>query len=67
MLQDLSIYPKKISGTWQTDGVFLGNCLQHYTTTSYLEKLPFFSAPFNLAITADAIIDNGKSSMLYWG
>lgn len=58
MMKELRINPVDDSDTWQLDGVFLGNCLQHLTTESLIESLPYFHGPSNLVITGDVTLDN---------
>ena len=46
--------------TWHDENVFLGCHAQWITPESIDEQLPYFDYEAQLAITADAIIDNRK-------
>lgn len=58
MLDAFKQYHADDRGSWFKAGVFLGCHAQHITPESEHEKLPFFDEQTDLAITADAIIDN---------
>lgn len=58
IMRDLEKYPADDVQTWHSDKVFLGCHAQWITPESVVEKLPYFDPERNLAITADAIIDN---------
>lgn len=58
MMDKMSIYPMDVSKTWFGEQIFLGCSMQYITPESKSEVLPFFHPSTDLAITADAIIDN---------
>ncbi|MBD1378845.1 asparagine synthase-related protein [Metabacillus arenae] len=58
LMSSLEKYPSDSVQTWQKGGVFLGCHAQWITPESVGEKLPYFDEERQLAITADAIIDN---------
>jgi asparagine synthase (glutamine-hydrolysing) len=60
MMNKLVCYPVDDFGEWIKGEVFLGNAIRYVTSEDQLEKLPYFHSETELAITADAIIDNRK-------
>ncbi|MDM5463586.1 MULTISPECIES: asparagine synthase-related protein [Bacillus cereus group] len=58
LMKDLQKYPADDVQIWHTDNVFLGCHAQWITPESIGEQLPFYDYKRQLAITADAIIDN---------
>lgn len=66
MMDKLRTYPLDVSDTWHKDNIFFGNCLQHLTSESLSETIPYFDSTSNLAITCDVILDNREelSSLL---
>ncbi len=48
------------SGVWRKNNVALGHLMLHITPESLKEELPHYDAKRNMAITADARIDNRK-------
>ncbi|MFD0771241.1 lasso peptide isopeptide bond-forming cyclase [Bacillus sp. CGMCC 1.60114] len=58
IMKDLQKYPADDVQTWHKDNVFLGCHAQWITPESIGEQLPFYDYERQLAITADAIIDN---------
>ncbi|WP_077214418.1 lasso peptide isopeptide bond-forming cyclase [Bacillus dakarensis] len=58
IMKALSKFPADDVQTWQKDHVFLGCHAQWITPESIGEQLPFYDYQRQLAITADAIIDN---------
>jgi asparagine synthase (glutamine-hydrolysing) len=58
MMKDLEKYPADDVQIWHSDKVFLGCHAQWITPESIGEKLPYYDHQRQLAITADAIIDN---------
>ncbi|PFJ08209.1 asparagine synthetase B [Bacillus cereus] len=58
LMNDLQKYPADDVQIWHTDNVFLGCHAQWITPESIGEQLPFYDYERQLAITADAIIDN---------
>ncbi|MDQ0975350.1 asparagine synthase (glutamine-hydrolyzing) [Neobacillus niacini] len=58
LMKDLEKYPADDIQTWHSDKVFLGCHAQWITPESIGEELPFYDYGRQLAITADAIIDN---------
>ncbi|MFK4300303.1 asparagine synthase (glutamine-hydrolyzing) [Paenibacillus sp. RC254] len=58
MMQALRKYPADRVCAWCEGSIFLGCHAQHVTPESVHERLPFYDEERNLAITADAIIDN---------
>ncbi|VEF49089.1 asparagine synthase [Bacillus freudenreichii] len=58
MMEALSKFPADDIQTWQTENIFLGSHAQWITPESVGEQLPFYDYQRQLAITADAIIDN---------
>ncbi|RAS84370.1 asparagine synthetase B [Priestia endophytica] len=58
MMEELKRYRADDVGTWKKDSLFFGCHAQWITEESIGEKLPFYDSERNLAITADAIIDN---------
>ncbi|MDQ0198801.1 lasso peptide isopeptide bond-forming cyclase [Neobacillus ginsengisoli] len=58
MMKELEKYPADDVQTWHSDKVFLGCHAQWITPESIGEKLPYYDQERQLAITADAIIDN---------
>lgn len=58
MMHELGKYGGDFSGTWTEGQVFLG-CYTHFITPeSVHEHLPYYNSKSNMAITADAILDN---------
>lgn len=60
MMQALRKFPADDIQTWNKDHVFLGCHAQWITPESIGEPLPFYDYERQLAITADAMIDNRK-------
>lgn len=58
LMQALQKFPADDVQTWRKDNVFLGCHAQWITPESVGEQLPFYDYQRQLAITADAIIDN---------
>lgn len=58
LLKQLKKYPANDIQTWHKDNVFLGCHAQWITPESIGEQLPYYDYERQLAITADAIIDN---------
>lgn len=58
LMKSLQKYPADNVQTWHKDNVFLGCHAQWITPESIGEQLPFYDYEKQLAITADAIIDN---------
>lgn len=58
LMQALQKFPADDIQTWRKDNVFLGCHAQWITPESVGEQLPFYDYQRQLAITADAIIDN---------
>ncbi|WP_064971725.1 asparagine synthase-related protein [Ornithinibacillus californiensis] len=58
MMEDLQKYPSDDSQVWTGNHVFLGCHHQWITPESIGERLPYVDGDRQLAITADAIIDN---------
>lgn len=58
LFKPLRHYPADDVSTWIHNGIFLGCHAQWITPESINEKLPFYDNHRQLAITADAIIDN---------
>lgn len=58
MMDNLSQFPADDVKLWQKENVFLGCHAQWITPESIGEALPYYDAERQLAITADAIIDN---------
>ncbi|MFJ5759864.1 lasso peptide isopeptide bond-forming cyclase [Neobacillus sp. NPDC093182] len=58
MMKELEKYPANDVQTWHSNKVFLGCHAQWITPESIGEQLPFYDYERQLAITADAIIDN---------
>lgn len=58
LMQVLQKYPADDVQTWHKDNVFLGCHAQWITPESIGEQLPYYDYERQLAITADAIIDN---------
>ncbi|MFC7322735.1 lasso peptide isopeptide bond-forming cyclase [Halobacillus campisalis] len=58
MMNALQKFPADDVQTWDQDNIFLGCHAQWITPESVGEKLPYYDPERNLAITADAIIDN---------
>ncbi|PNQ80016.1 asparagine synthase-related protein [Paenibacillus sp. F4] len=58
MMQALRKYPADRVCAWCEGSIFLGCHAQHVTPESVHERLPFHDELRDLAITADAIIDN---------
>lgn len=58
MMLDLEKYPSDDVQTWSGDHIFLGCRAQWITPESVGERIPYYDPERNLAITADAIIDN---------
>ncbi len=52
------IYAADAADSWQNAELFFGCHLQHHTPESLKEKLPYFDSMADMAITADAILDN---------
>lgn len=60
LMQALQIYPADDVQVWHEDRVFLGCHAQWITPESVEERLPYYDSARQLAITADAIIDNRR-------
>ena len=60
LMKALQKYPADDVRTWHDDSVFLGCHAQWITPESINEPLPYYHYEAQLAITADAIIDNRK-------
>lgn len=60
LMTALQKYPADDVGTWHDEHVFLGCHAQWITPESINEPLPYYHYDAQLAITADAIIDNRK-------
>lgn len=58
MMQALRKYPADRVCVWCEGSIFLGCHAQHVTPESVHERLPFYDEERDLAITADAILDN---------
>ncbi|AWI06375.1 asparagine synthase-related protein [Clostridium drakei] len=58
MMDKISSYHVDKVATWKNREIFFGCAVQYITPESKFEKLPYFDKVTNLAITADAIIDN---------
>ncbi|MCQ6566342.1 lasso peptide isopeptide bond-forming cyclase [Bacillus mycoides] len=58
LMSDLQKYPADDIQIWHKENVFLGCHAQWITPESVGEQLPFYNYEKQLAITADAIIDN---------
>lgn len=58
LMEALQKFPADDVQTWQKDKVFLGCHAQWITPESVGEQLPYYDYERQLAITADAIIDN---------
>ena len=58
MMKALEKFPANDVQTWHRENVFLGCHAQWITPESVGEQLPFYDYERQLAITADAIIDN---------
>jgi asparagine synthase (glutamine-hydrolysing) len=58
MMQALRKYPADRVCAWCEGSIFLGCHAQHVTPESVHERLPFYDEQRDLAITADAILDN---------
>ncbi|WP_078553427.1 asparagine synthase-related protein [Bacillus alkalicellulosilyticus] len=58
MMDSLAQFPHNKLSIWNYKNVFLGCLHQWITPESITEKLPYFDKERNVAITADAIIDN---------
>ncbi|WP_440603801.1 lasso peptide isopeptide bond-forming cyclase [Bacillus sp. GB_SG_008] len=58
LMKDLQKYPADDVQIWHKDNVFLGCHAQWITPESIGEQMPFYDYERQLAITADAIIDN---------
>ena len=58
LMSDLQKYPADDIQIWRKENVFLGCHAQWITPESVGEQLPFYNYEKQLAITADAIIDN---------
>ena len=58
LMKALQKFPADDVQTWQKDNIFLGCHAQWITPESIGEQLPFYDYERQLAITADAIIDN---------
>ncbi|MEI4828880.1 lasso peptide isopeptide bond-forming cyclase [Bacillus sp. FJAT-53711] len=58
LMKDLQKYPADDVQIWHKDNVFFGCHAQWITPESIGEQLPFYDYERQLAITADAIIDN---------
>ncbi|WP_068498670.1 asparagine synthase-related protein [Paenibacillus kribbensis] len=63
MMQALRKYPADRVCAWCEGSIFLGCHAQHVTPESVHERLPFYDEERDLAITADAILDN-RSELL---
>ena len=60
LMTALQKYPADDVGTWHDEHVFLGCHAQWITPESINEPLPYYHYEAQVAITADAIIDNRK-------
>ncbi|UVI30999.1 asparagine synthase-related protein [Paenibacillus spongiae] len=60
MMKALQKYPADDANIWRRDGLSMGCHAQWITPESINEELPRYDATRELAITADAIIDNRK-------
>ncbi|MGP4106316.1 asparagine synthase-related protein [Virgibacillus sp. L01] len=58
LMKSLLQYPSDDINTWKNDTIFLGCHAQWITPESIGEPLPYYDYERQLAITADAIIDN---------
>lgn len=58
LMGGFSVYTADSVGSWQGEQIFLGCHAQYITPESMRENLPYHDKSFELAITADAIIDN---------
>src|SRR5690625_7986126 len=58
MMQVLKKFPADDTQIWSKENIFLGCHAQWITPESIEEQLPFYDYDRQLAITADAIIDN---------
>lgn len=58
MLTALARYPADVVRQWYNRELFFGCCVRHITPESVREILPVYVAEAQLAITADAILDN---------
>jgi len=58
MMRSLREFPANDAQTWNLDSIFLGCHAQWITPESINEKLPYYDYERQIAITADAIIDN---------
>lgn len=58
MMEQLAKYPSDYVGIWQQEDAFLGCHAQFITPESVTERLPEWHGGVELAITADAILDN---------
>jgi asparagine synthase (glutamine-hydrolysing) len=58
LMEALRIYPADETGVWQEGPVFLGCRAQWITPESRHERLPLYDERDQLAIAADAIVDN---------
>ncbi|MDQ0242533.1 asparagine synthase (glutamine-hydrolyzing) [Bacillus fengqiuensis] len=58
LMKTLQKYPADDIQTWHKDNIFLGCHAQWITPESIGEQLPYYDYERQLAITADAIIDN---------
>ncbi|WP_459500042.1 lasso peptide isopeptide bond-forming cyclase [Bacillus sp. C1] len=58
LMEDLQKYPADDVQIWHKENVFLGCHAQWITPESIGEQLPFYDYERQMAITADAIIDN---------
>jgi asparagine synthase (glutamine-hydrolysing) len=60
LMKALEKYPADDIHTWHKDSLFLGCHAQWITPESIGERLPYYDKNRQLAITADAILDNRK-------
>lgn len=60
IMAPLKKYPSNFVRAWKKENIFLGCHAQWITPESIGEELPFYDYEKQLAITADAIIDNRK-------
>lgn len=67
MMSMLTNFPHDAADTWGNQEVFFTNTIKHITPECHLEILPRFSHVFNIAITADAIIDNREELFKVFG
>ncbi|MFD0588409.1 asparagine synthase-related protein [Paenibacillus sp. GCM10027627] len=58
LMRHFNQYPADAVDFWQGDGIFLGCHSQWITPESRMDALPYYRSDLNLAITADAILDN---------